>query len=114
MDMSIDDFYRGTCVFCGIFVDSSYCEKVEDGYNCYGCGKTHKVSFAKKYFMRLVHTSGKIKTGRVTITTSISDFIKLLGSHGWLASEYNEMQIDPETGRFFELKKVKLGGVDAG
>ena len=113
-EMSIDDFYRGQCESCGVYIDSAYCEKVEDGYECYGYGKTHKVAFAKKYFVRLVHLSGKIKTGRINIRTNISNFIRLIGSHGWIATEYSELTVDSDTNHYYTIQKVKLGGVDAG
>jgi hypothetical protein len=106
MGISETDFYRGKCDVCGLFIDSVYCDKVADGYKCYGCGEVHKVNFEQKYFVRLAHISGAIKTGRITIRTSISTFIELLGTHGWCASECTRLKIDPDTGRYYEKLSV--------
>lgn len=105
MDLSVQDFYRGKCDNCGLFIDSAYCEKVEGGYKCYGCEEVTKVKFGKKYFVRLAHLNGKIKTGRITIQ-SISAFMRMIGSHGWCATSCTELEIDPDTGRYYEKISV--------
>jgi len=79
------NFYRGICESCKILIDSTYCEKVTDGYKCVNCGELHSVNHGQVFFVHMSHIDGKQRDtgGRITLKNGIVPFIRLAGSHGW-------------------------------
>lgn len=81
------ELYRSNCKKCGLFIDSTYCEKEEDDYICYGCGKLHKV---ERYSVEMLHLDGRKKKGIIKPKTSITDIVISALSQGWSMS-YSEI-----------------------